>query len=75
MRTVVLLVILISPFVAKADKLTEAVAQGQVTKQFLDGLTTNDVPKKWRTTLVDKSTDNHVSKVFSRETNMVLEVG
>jgi hypothetical protein len=78
-RIVILLFILIAPIVGRTDELTneltKAVEQAQATKHYLDGLTTNDVPIKWRTTLVDKSTDNYAKKIFLRGTNAVLEVG
>ena len=79
MRIVILLFILISPIIGKADDLTnelmKAVEQAQATKHYLDRLTTNDVPVKWRITQADKSTDSYAKKVFLRGTNVVLEVG
>jgi hypothetical protein len=78
-RAVILLPILIAPIVGKTDELTneltKAVEQAQATKHYLDGLTTNDVPMKWRITQVDKSTDSYAKKIFLRGTNVVLEVG
>jgi len=79
MRIVILLFILISPIIGKADDLTnelmKAVEQAQATKHYLDRLTTNDVPVKWRITQADKSTDSYAKKIFFRGTNVVLEVG
>jgi len=79
MRVVILLFILIAPIVGKTDnvtnELTKAMEQAQATKHYLDGLTTNDVPMEWRTTQVDKSTDNYAKKIFLRGTNLVLEIG
>jgi hypothetical protein len=79
MRIAILLFILITPIVCKADELTneltKAVEQAQATKHYLDGLTTNDVPMKWRITQADNSTDSYARKIFLRGTNVVLEVG
>ena len=79
MRIVILLFILIAPIIGRTDELTneltKAVEQAQATKYYLDGLTTNDVPVKWRITQADKSTDSYAKKVFLRGTNVVLEVG
>ena len=79
MRIVILLFILIAPIIGRTDELTneltKAVEQAQATKYYLDGLTTNDVPVKWRITQADKSTDSYAKKIFFRGTNVVLEVG
>jgi hypothetical protein len=57
-----------------ADKIRDAIAKGEVTKEFVSTLTPDDVPAKWRTSVVTNTTDKYIQKVFSRGGQRRLEI-
>ena len=57
------------------DRLRQAFEKGLVTKELLNTLTDDDVPKKWRTTVQDQSNERYVKKAFLRGGERVLMVG
>src|SRR5215203_631293 len=65
MRTLILTVMMLLAHVASgADKVTQAIEKGLVTQEFLNTLTDDDVPNKWRTTTKDESNERYVKKAF-----------
>ena len=75
MRTLTLITLLLLSHIANgADKLTQAIEKGLVTKEFLNTLTDDDVPKKWRTTTKNESNERYVKTAFLRGGERVLVV-
>ena len=75
MRTLTLITLLLLAHIATgAEKLTHAIENGLVTKEILNTLTDDDVPKKWRTTVEDQSNERYVIKSFLRGGQRVLVV-
>ena len=76
MRTIlfVLLAALLTHNASAADKLQVAIERGLVTKEMLNALADDDVPKKWCSKVVDQSDDGYVRKAFSRGSERVLVV-
>ncbi len=75
MRILITLAVLLLTAVLKSDTLANAIEQTQATNHVLKGLTTNDIPAAWRTTLEEASTNSYSRKIFSRGNKKVLEVG
>jgi hypothetical protein len=69
-----LLVVVPALGVCAADKIRDAIAKGEVTKEFVSTLTPDDVPAKWRTSVVTNITDNYIQKIFSRGGQRRLEI-
>jgi mRNA-degrading endonuclease HigB of HigAB toxin-antitoxin module len=67
--------VLLCALSARADKIDDAVKKGEVTKDFVNSLTPNDVPRKWRTTVEEITKGNRIKRVFSRGSEKVVEVG
>jgi len=57
-----------------AEKLAEIIEKGIITREVLNTLTYEDVPRKWRTKIQDESTDKYTKKVFYRGKDKILEV-
>ena len=75
MRTLIIVTtLLLAQIAIGADKLTQAIEKGLVTKEMLNVLTDDDVPKKWRTTVQDQSNERYVKKSFLRGGQRVLVV-
>jgi hypothetical protein len=57
-----------------ADRITEAVHKGMVTKALIDSLTIDDVPEKWRSEKKDEDGERHFVRSFYRGGQKVLSV-
>jgi len=66
--------LLLAHVASGADEIKRAVEQGLVTKEMLNALTEDDVPKKWRSTSKDESNERYVKKAFSRGGQKVMVV-
>lgn len=62
------------PIKAADDKIRQAIDNGLVTGAFLNTLTPDDVPDKWKAQKSTKETDNGVTQVYSRNRVRLLEV-
>ena len=73
---IVLLFVLSSTHLTPAadDKIRQAVENGVVTGAFLNTLTDDDVPEKWKAQKKPKETDKTFKQVYSRDGVRVLEV-
>jgi hypothetical protein len=62
------------PTDAADDKIRQAIEKGLVTRDFLNTLTPDDVPEKWRAQKTTREMDKGVAQVYARDSVKLLEV-
>jgi hypothetical protein len=62
------------PTNAANDKIRQAIEKGLVTRDFLNTLTQDDVPEKWRAQKTTREMDKGVAEVYTRDSVKLLEV-
>jgi hypothetical protein len=68
------IIAVVTPFAHGEDKIRKAIEDGLVTKAFLDTLTHDDVPEKWRERIEEEEKDKYFLRTYFRGDRKALTV-